>query len=91
MNTLETKEAIKNVVSFINNKQRKELNEWKKINGWITDDGICPDPVVLYHLYHYEGMEEHKPFIMDCVDYIDDVVKWASASRRKEFLTGTLF
>ena len=94
----ETKEQIKTIVSFINNKQRKELNKWKKINGWVTDDGIVNDVDVLYHLYHFEGMEEHKPFFMYCVVYIDDEedafnseVKWASSFRRKEFLTGTLF
>lgn len=97
MNQTETKEAIKTIISFINNKQRKELNKWKKIHGWITEDGICPDPVVLYHLFHYEGMEEHKPFFMNCVDYLDEEdafnseVRWASAYRRKEFLTAILF
>ncbi len=90
MNTHETKEAIKTIVSFINNKQRKELNKWKKINQWITDEGVCTDTDVLYHLFHFEGMEEHKPFFMSCIDYIDEV-KWASAFRRKEFLNATLF
>ena len=97
MNPTETKEAIKTIISFIDNKQRKELNKWKKINGWITEDGICPDPVVLYHLYHSEGMEEYTEFFMNHVDYIDEEdpfnseVRWASSYRRNIFFNHTFF
>jgi len=79
---IQNKENLFNVITLINNKQRKTLNAWKKANDWIFDDNtLCPDAVLFYHFIYNIGNQEQIDLYNDLCHY----PSFKSTSKRNKF------
>ena len=85
------KQQIKALAVMICEKQRKKINDFKKTEGWFSDDGYCTDADTFYHLFNYiENLAGENP-IMEYVKFVsnDDPfnsdVKFKTIKKKNEF------
>lgn len=88
---VELKTQIRNLITMIINKDRKNINKWKNQELWYTDDGIISDVDTFYHLFNYIQHQGGNNNFMDYAKFIDDEdqfnseCKWRSIKKRNEF------
>lgn len=85
------KEQIKTLTINIINKERKNINKFKKKEGWFSDDGYCSDADTFYHIFNYIEMKGGNNPIMNYLNYVDSEdpfnsnVKFKTIKKKKEF------
>ena len=84
-------QQIKTLTINIINKERKNINKFKKNEGWFSDDGYCSDADTFYHIFNYIEHEGGSNPIMNFVNYVNSEdpfnsdVKFKTIKKKKEF------
>ena len=87
---VELKTQIRNLITMIINKDRKNINKWKNQEDWYTEDGVISDVDTFYHLFDFIQYQGGDNIFMQYINIIDNSsvnsdVKWKSIKKKNEF------
>lgn len=87
---VQLKSQIRNLITMIINKDRKNINKWKNQEDWYTEDGVISDVDTFYHLFDFIQYQGGDNIFMQYINIIDNSsvnsdVKWKSIKKKNEF------